>query len=276
MSSTNGSQSHIKWVGFESFETLPVLLLLKEVREFDKVRKMRHLNRALVSFLACAAVAQAGIVVPNALSGVEGAGGNTFPFDSTGPQRYQQVYAASQFGAGGMITQLAFRPDGPLGHAFSVTISNIQIDLSTTLAAPDGLSSTFASNVGLDDSVVFSGSLSLSSAFTGPAGGPKVFDILINLTTPFRYDPGAGNLLLDVRNISGEPSGMAGEFDSQFTSGDPISRAYGGIVGTAATVMDSEGLVTQFTIIPEPGTIGLMAVGVCLVLVGLTRGRGRT
>ena len=64
---------------------------------------------------------------------------------------------------------------------------------------------------------------------------------------------------------------MAGEFDSQFTLGDPISRAYGDIVGTAAT--DSEGLVTQFTIVPEPGTIGLMAIGVFLVLVGLTRRR---
>jgi hypothetical protein len=230
---------------------------------------MHRLNR-VVLLSACAAVAQASVVVPNVLAGVEGAGGNTFPFDSITPQRYQQVYAATQFPAGGLITQLAFRPDGPLGHAFSVTIGNIQIDLSTTLAAPDGLSSTFASNVGLDDTMVFSGSLNLSSAFTGPAGGPKAFDILINLTTPFLYNPGSGNLLLDVRNFSGEPTGLAGEFDSQFTLGDPISRAFGGIASSTASVNDSEGLVTQFTIIPEPATIGPMAIGILLVLVGLS------
>lgn len=236
---------------------------------------MRHLCRALV-FCACVAVAQADVVVPNVLAGVEGAGGNTFPFDSITPQRYQQVYASSQFPAGGLITQLAFRPDGLLGHAFSVTISNIEIDLSTTPAAPDALSSTFASNVGLDDTMVFSGSLNLSSAFTGPAGGPKAFDILINLTTPFLYNPALGNLLLDVRNFSGEPTGLAGEFDSQFTVGDPISRAFGDIASSTASITDSEGLVTQFTIVPEPATVELMAIGVFLVLVGVTRRRNRT
>ncbi|HEV3199216.1 MAG TPA: PEP-CTERM sorting domain-containing protein [Bryobacteraceae bacterium] len=233
---------------------------------------MRHLNRVLL-FCVCAAVAQASVIVPNALAGVEGAGANTFPFDSITAQRYQQVYAASQFSAGGLITQVAFRPDGPLGHAFSVTIANVQIDLSTTLAAPDGLSSTFASNVGLDDRVVFSGPLSLSSSFAGPAGGPKAFDIIVNLTTPFVYNPGSGNLLLDVRSFSGEPSGMAGEFDSQFTLGDPISRAYGDIASPTASVMDSEGLVTEFTIIPEPGTLVLLAIGILLVLVGVTHRR---
>jgi hypothetical protein len=236
---------------------------------------MRHFHRLLV-FLAWVAIAQASVVVvPNSLASVEGGGGNTFPFDSTGPQRYQQVYSASQFGAGGLITQLAFRPDGPLGHTFSVMISNIQIDLSTTAAAPDALSSTFASNVGADDRVVFSGPLSLSSAFTGPAGGPKAFDILVNLMTPFPYNPASGNLLLDVRNTSGEPTGMAGLFDSQFTPGDPVSRAFGSIASTTASTLDSEGLVTQFTIVPEPGTIGLMAIGLFLVLVGLARRRDR-
>lgn len=235
---------------------------------------MRHLKCVLL-FWACAAVAQASVVVPNALSGVEGAGGNTFPFDSVTAQRYQQVYAASQFGGGGLITQVAFRPDGPLGHAFSVTIGSIQIDLSTTLAAPDGLSGTFASNVGLDDTMVFSGSLNLSSAFTGPSGGPKAFDIIVNLTTPFLYNPSLGNLLLDVRNLSGEPTGLAGEFDSQFTLGDPVSRTFGGIASTTASAADSEGLVTQFTIIPEPSTIGLLAIGLFLVLLGVTHRRRR-
>ena len=168
---------------------------------------------------------------------------------------------------------MAFRPDGPLGHAFSVTISSIRIDLSTTLAVPDSLSSTFASNVGLDDKIVFSGPLSLSSSFIGPAGGPKAFDIIINLTTPFFYNPSLGNLLLDVRDFSGEPSGLAGEFDSQFTPGDPVSRAFGDIASLTASTVDTEGLVTRFTITPEPGTIGLLATAIVLMVRGLLRGR---
>src|SRR5690242_878780 len=111
---------------------------------------LRILLNCILLLCAFAIAGQADVIVPNTLSGVEGNGNNNFPFDSTSPQRYQQVYASSQFGAGGLITQLAFRPDGLVGHAFSVTISNIQIDLSTTIAAPDGLSSIFASNVGPD------------------------------------------------------------------------------------------------------------------------------
>jgi hypothetical protein len=52
--------------------------------------------------------------------------------------------------------------------------------LSTTSANPNALSTTFANNIGADDTVVFgAGALALSSAFTGPAGGPKNFDIVI-------------------------------------------------------------------------------------------------
>jgi hypothetical protein len=233
---------------------------------------MRHLNRVLL-LCACATVAQANVIVPNGLSGIEGGGNNNFPFDSINPQRYQQVFAASEFGNGGLITQIAFRPDGIVGKSFLLTIGNIQIDLSTTLAAPDGLNSTFATNVGADSTIAFSGSLTLSSSFTGPAGGPMAFDIIINLTTPFLYNPHSGNLLLDVRNFSGTPSGLAGGFDSQFTLGDSISSAYGDVGSTTASVIDTEGLVTQFGIVPEAGTIAMLAIGSLLIVGGSLRRR---
>src|SRR5205823_14144179 len=105
--------------------------------------------------------------------------------------RYQQVYSASDFTVFGtsprFITQVAFRPDAIYGSAFNSTLFNVQIDLSTTTKAVDGLNQTFANNVGADDTIVHSGSLSLSSAFTGPNGGPKNFDIVIPLSTPFPY-----------------------------------------------------------------------------------------
>src|ERR1039457_3625815 len=154
----------------------------------------------------------ATVTTPNGVTSTEGNSNNSFPFNlagdsgevPSGTQRYQQIYSSSEFSAlsagGEYITRIAFRPDATFGAAFASTLPDIRIDLSTTAAGVDALSSTFASNVGANDTIVYGGSagaaLSFSSSFTGPAGGPKSFDIIINLTTPFLYNPAAGNLLM--------------------------------------------------------------------------------
>ncbi len=203
------------------------------------------------------------IVVPNSARTIEGDSNNSWPFNIAAggllSQRYQQVYAASQFGGGGLITQIIFRPDAFAGQAFTSTLPDIQIDLSTTSAADDGLSSTYADNVGADDTVVFvRGALTLSSAFTGPPDGPKDFDIIITLTTPFLYNPALGNLLLDVRNFGG---GSTTSFDAVFTTGDGVSRVYNQDVNSGTGSTDTLGLVTGFIIVPEPGTAALLLAG---------------
>src|ERR1019366_6196738 len=104
--------------------------------------------------------------------------------------------------------------------AFAATLPGILINLSTTAKAPDGLDTTFANNVGLNDTLVYSGTLTLSSA---AIGSPAAFDILIPLTTPFWYNPAAGNLLLDVRNSGG---GSSSQFDAVSTANDSVSRVY--------------------------------------------------
>lgn len=224
------------------------------------------------------------VITPNGQASVEGNSDNAFPFDigqdvgeaPSGTQRYQQVYSASDFAAltagGEYITQIAFRPDGIAGGAFSTTLSSIRIDLSTVSAGPDALSTTFADNVGANDTIVYGGAtgaaLSLSSSFTGPVGGPKDFDIIINLTTPFLYNPAAGNLLLDIRNFGG---GTTTFFDAEDILGDSVSRVVtmgSGIGSATADLADSLGLVTQFTtVVPEPGTMALAALGGALLLL---------
>ncbi|QDU36976.1 hypothetical protein Mal4_12790 [Maioricimonas rarisocia] len=196
------------------------------------------------------------IVVPNALETVEGNGNNGFPFNianfGRNSQRYQQIYDAGDFAALSgpvLITELIFRPDIGTGRRFSSTLPDIQINLSTTTFAVDQLSTTFADNVGTDDTIVFDGALSLSSADTG--AGPRDFDIVIVLDTPFLYNPAAGNLLLDVRNYGG---GFTTQFDAHFASSDPTSRTStnvtGGVNSTTADFADSGGLVTKFTYVP--------------------------
>jgi hypothetical protein len=135
-----------------------------------------------------------------------------------------------------VIREIRWRPSARYGQAFSTTISNFQVNLSTTRRAPTGLSSVLASNVGLDDTVVFQGALSLSSAFSGPAGGPKAFDMVLLLSTPFRYDPAAGNLLVDIRNVSGSTATFV---DVASGAGGQIGRAFGfGTNVTTASTVD--------------------------------------
>lgn len=219
------------------------------------------------------------IVVPNSLQSVEGNSNAANPFVGVGPSRYQQVYAASQFAslvAPLFITQIAFRSDGLQEGAFSFTIANIQINFSTTPAGPDGLSTTLSNNVGSDDTIVFSGPLSL---FTSTSGQPvpRPFDFAVPLQTPFLYNPDAGNLLLDVRNFSG--GGPFWLFDNQHTGGDPVSRVWVELPGsTPFLVVDTIGMVTQFTatLVPEPGTLLLVGAGLSgLATWRARRGNGR-
>jgi hypothetical protein len=239
------------------------------------------------SLLGAIQVHAQNVVVPSGATATEGNSNNAFPFDigDGASMRYQQVYGASDFSAvpmgGGFITQIAFRPDADGGAAFSSTLPSIRIDLSTTTAAVDGLGTTFADNVGANDTIVYGGAsgapLSLSSAFTGPAGGPKDFEILVNLTTPFFYNPAAGNLLLDVRNFGG---GMTTAFDAVDTLGDSVSRAstnVSDVNSSSADFTDSLGLVTRFTFqaVPEPSiwTLLLLGLTITFALKPLLRSR---
>lgn len=234
---------------------------------------MPRLRNVLFAFVATVGLVQpaaASTIVPGALAGVEGNGNNGFPFNigafGLASMRYQQVYAASEFLGSMLIGGISFRPDvsGGGGAAFASTISNVRIDLSTTAAAPDALNGVFAANVGANNTTVFNGSLSLSSTFTGPAGGPKAFDISILLTTPFFYNPALGNLLLDVRMFV---ASSTTQFDAQDTNGDSISRLFSTDVNSTTGQQDSVGLVTRFddavaaAAVPEPATLMLLGTG---------------
>jgi hypothetical protein len=159
--------------------------------------------------------------------------------------RNQQVYASSQFPSGAQwITGLRFRPDRTYGNAFSATVSNIQINLSTTTATPGSLSSTYANNIGADDSVMFSGELNISSAFSGPAQGPKAFDIIIQFACPFYFDPGAGNLLIDIRNTSGSDASLVSGSGDYGSVASRVGGALNSATGSADSGADAIEIIT--------------------------------
>jgi hypothetical protein len=198
---------------------------------------------------------QGAFTVPNGLENVEGNSVGWHPFDGLlTPSRYQQVFAASQFSSisnGGTIAQIHFRRNSPCGGSAFATISNLQINLSTTSKSPDSLSRVFAENVGSDESVVFGPNQIILGSSCG-GGVPEAFEFGIGFTSPFFYNPRAGNLLLDIRNISGTSNGgNLLRIDGQDVTGDSVSSILGSNAGQQGTA-SSFGFVTYFSAFPIP------------------------
>lgn len=197
------------------------------------LRGKRTLSASLSATLSLAAAGASAddLVVPSALENVEGDIENCIPLTGClDADRYQQVFDSSEFGAltePAYITSIAFRPDGgEIAPFTSMFFLDMEINLSTTSNGPDSLSAIFDDNVGPDATTVHRGALALSSDVTGPVGGPKDFDIVINFQTPFLYDPSAGHLLIEFKNYSGEGFALTQFADAHTTFGDTTSRVY--------------------------------------------------
>ena len=200
------------------------------------------------------------VVVPNALATNDGNGSGT---SNSGPAsvRWLTIHDASQLGAPSgpsFLTQFAYRPDTILGQSGPRSF-NVQIYASTTSRSVAGLSTTFAENLGTNNTLVFGGTVILTTGNLPGPGNTRQFDYVFPFTTPFLYDPAAGNLVLDLKI---EASGSALTFDT--VSGDPaIGRVFAFGSSTATTGDIRASLVTQFTFepIPEPATVALLGLG---------------
>jgi PEP-CTERM motif len=231
---------------------------------------------ACSTLFACLLISPAtanSIVAPAGTGSTDGNSNNVTPFSAgwfglPSSARYQQVYASSLFGSTIDIGSIAFRLDGnDAPGPFEAIFPSIQIDLSTITPGPDQLSSTFSENVGANDSIVYDGSLTVD-----PSGGasPNPFNFVINLQTPFLYNPAQGNLLLDIR-INAPSSFPVPALDAVFTSGDGVSRVWSPNDGSVSSLIgnvDTIGLVTEFSsaqATPEPSAMVLVGIGLVLV-----------
>jgi hypothetical protein len=137
------------------------------------------------------------------------------------------VYDASQFAAFGgpiLITQLAIRPNTAQPGPGSVIEHNLRTFLSTTPMSPATLSSNFADNIGPDYTVVACAAVpAFTTAYQPGPGSTMAFDITVPLETPFRYDPAAGNLLLEFQQ---GPPAPEGSMIFEFVAGDPTFPRY--------------------------------------------------
>jgi len=104
------------------------------------------------------------------------------------------ILNAAQFGAlsgPSFLTQIAVRPDTIPGPSGPQT-GTYRLYASTTSRSVAGMSTTFADNVG---TLVFDGTVTDSTQNLPGPGNKRHFDIVTRFTTPFLYDPAAGNLV---------------------------------------------------------------------------------
>ncbi len=199
------------------------------------------MNRTLSIIAVCFALLLAIPAVADVTVGLpaDSGTGNCFPYGCAYSGEYQQVYNSGQFGGPITITSLSFFNTQVDFGATSTNTGNFAVSLSTTSADWNTLSSNFASNLGGNNTLVFSGSISQPWTFGST--------LKITLTTPFTYDPGAGNLLMDVVATGTGDGGGIIYFDTNgYNGGGFNGNTYLGRVYNGGSLSYGYGLVTGF------------------------------
>jgi hypothetical protein len=173
--------------------------------------------------------------------------------------RFQEVHAATAFAGVSSpiaITEISYRRGGATVPV-DVVLDNISIRLSTTTATPDHLNGLYSANIGLDETVVYSGGLHFFENGTDPFGLHVVFQ------HPFVFDPSKGNLLMDFYNGSPVPPLQSGFYgvDAISTFGDSVS-ILAGSGNSPFENFSTAGMITRFeyTPVPEPNEFIFVAL----------------
>ncbi len=206
-------------------------------------------------------------VYPSSFEDQEGEGLSGTGF---GASRSQQVHLGGETFSGlpethRWITGVRMRPDASVTSPGTRIWQDFQMRLSTTNQGPGSLSRTFADNVGSDETLVYDGTLTLSTNNAGPLEGPRDFDLAIDFVTPFYYDPSQGNLLIDFtwnRPFSIMP------LDTCCATGDTVmewmTTRSGFPADESASIGGLGGSIYQFVFspVPEPSSavLGITAV----------------
>ena len=181
---------------------------------------------------------------------------------STDPARFQQVHVGELFPvlpeSQRWIAAFSYRPDRSLTRTVVRLCPQYEVRLSTTHKTPEGLSSTFAENIGSDEQLVHDGPITFSTNNTGPADGPKEFDLTVKFDTPFYYDPALGNLLLELV----VPEGLRTPITDQCCENE-VPPPIGWVARTGDFDLPTANLRglgggLQFTFVPEPSTEALL------------------
>ena len=237
---------------------------------------MQHIlqtGRFSPALLLCLVLLTAGAAAADVIVGLpaDTGTGNCFPFGCAYNEEYQQVYSHTQFGGPITVTNLEFYNTQFNSGATAMNSGLWTISLSTSSADWNTLSSNFASNLGPDNTIVFSGNLSQPWAFGDT--------LHITLSTPFTYDPSKGNLLMDVVASGTTNPGGNIFFDTNgYNAGGRNGNTFlGRVYHNSGNIDSGYGLVTGFstgsTTIPEPGSFAMLGLGLAGLAAGIRRRR---
>ena len=230
----------------------------------------------LVSLATPASAQTQFIVTPDGFENTDASGiSQGRPFNSAG-DRFQQIYSSDFFDGPTLITEVRFRAANP-ANSFrpdAITASDSVITFSTSQSAANagGIAGAYDTNLGLDATVVRTGSLTLDRGGSNTSG-PQPFDPGFVLDTPFLFNPALGNLLLDIfipdaATVSAS-SGFGAVEDLDLVTDQPDIDGVASKTGEFGA--NSSGLVTQFTgttvAVPEPTMVaaGLLGGGLLLL-----------
>jgi hypothetical protein len=218
---------------------------------------------AILLYLSCRSEASSGeqatFVVPK---GFESTAGNEFAREifSSSSDRFEQVYAASQFHApyGMYITAISVRVDETETRSYDAVLPGLQIRLSTFAQPLSALSPFYELNRGSDEVLVFTGDIHLTGRSLG-TGEPNPFDLRVPFSTPFPYNPAAGNLLMYFETTGGA-FGSQSVDSHRFSDASVARQAWH---DQFSSVVNS-GLIIQFeaVIVPEPRSLVLITCGI--------------
>lgn len=219
--------------------------------------------------LAVSAIAQSTLVTPAGYAATEGTANNVFPWNrATASTRIQFVVDSTHFTSQGVaspiiISQLRYRADAATTATTWAGGSwpNVRIDMASCPVDYLGVSTTFASNLGLDLATVYNGAVTVLGGVGNGTGIPGPWYITIPLTTPFVYDPSSGtDLTVDIYQDGTGWTGTSRAADHVSSAGVPgplCSRVYNisasALTATTGTVGLNYGIVTEFTYVPAAG-----------------------
>lgn len=198
----------------------------------------------LATMAPLASAQETRIVSPKAYAEIDAPDG----WVPAGSGRVQILYEAGDFSdliGPHWVTEFAFRTDKSVNGETEYDADSVEFRLSTSPKTAADMSLVFADNVGADQAIVFArtGYAGVTRGL-GPATGPKEFDMVNQLTTPFLYDPKLGSLLLDF-DLHGGRRLPADWIRSPAQS--ETTKHIAGLLGAANAYLTFGGIVTGFT-----------------------------
>jgi PKD repeat protein len=234
---------------------------------------MRFVSLLAAGVLAVPAFAQFAAVAPNGYAPIQGNTNNAYPWNQATLSTHSQfIYDSTNFTLQGinapvLINRLRYRPATTTTGWAGGSWPNVRIDLATCPVDYLAVSTTYAANLGPDLTTVHQGAVVVQG---GTGSGPNNWHIDIQLTTPFVYDPNAGDLTVDIQLDGTGWTGASTQADHVSGATSLGTRLYNTTSATAPTgsigtnyvavcefgYVPAAGLYPSFAATPRTGPIG--------------------